>query len=109
MMGTLAFTFTNMADSSVVLSADEAEQVATALQADAQIMSNTQLEEQLAGQPPDVEAEIIRINTEARPVALQAALLVPLFAGLLGLLVSLGMMRQRDVAPSAAVEGLAFG
>ena len=109
MMGTLALTFTNMADSSAVLSADEAQQVATALQADAQIMSNTQLEEQIVGQPPEVEAEIIRINTEARPVALQAALLVPLFAGLLGLIVSLGMMRQKDVAPSAAVEGLAFG
>ncbi len=52
---------------------------------------------------------LIRIDAEAQPIALQAALLVPLFAGLLGLIVSLGMMRQKDVAPSAAVEGLAFG
>ena len=72
-------------------------------------MSNTQLAELLVGQPADVQAEIIRINTEARPIALQVALLVPLLAGLLGLLTSFGMMRQKDVKPSAAVEGMAFG
>jgi hypothetical protein len=109
MMGTLAFTFTSMADSSAVLSPDEAQQVATALDEDAQLMSNTQLEAQLTGQPPEVEAEIIRINTEARPIALQIALLVPLLAGLLGLAVSFGMMRQKDVAPSADIEGLVIG
>jgi MFS family permease len=109
MMGTLAFAFTNMAESSAVLSADEAQQVATALDEDAQLMSNTQLEQQLAGQPADVEAEIIRINTEARPIALQVALLVPLLAGLLGLAVSFGMLRQKDVEPSAAVEGMVIG
>jgi Na+/melibiose symporter-like transporter len=109
MMGTLAFTFTNMAESSPVLSADEAQQVATALDEDAQLMSNTQLEDQLAGQPPEVEAEIIRINTEARPIALQVALLVPLLAGLLGLAVSFGMARQKDVVPSADIEGMVIG
>ena len=41
-------------------------------------MTNTQLAEQLVGQPADVQAEIIRINTEVRPIALQVALLVPL-------------------------------
>ena len=109
MMGVLAFTFTSMAESSVVLDAEEAQQVATALEEDAQLMTNTQLAEVLAGQPEDVQAEIIRINTEARPLALQAALLVPLLAGMIGLLTSLFMMRQKDVVPSAAVEGLALG
>ena len=70
-------------------------------------MSNTQLEELLVGQPADVQAEIIRINTEARPIALQIALLVPLGAGLIGLLTSFGMMRQKDIKPSVAVEGMA--
>ena len=41
-------------------------------------MTNTHLEELLAGQSPAVQEEIIRINTEARPMALQIALLVPL-------------------------------
>ena len=72
-------------------------------------MSNTQLDELIVDQPPDVEAEIIRINTEARPIALQVALLVPLIAGLLGSVVSFRMMRLPDIAPSAALEGLAFG
>ena len=59
-------------------------------------------------QPPDVEAEIIRINTEARPFALQVALLIPILASLLGLFVSFRMMRQPDPV-SAGVEGLVLG
>ena len=85
MLATLAFSFTNLAESSEVFSPEEAQQVATALDEDAQLMSNTGLEEAIVGQPPDVEAEIIRINTEARPISLQVALLVPLIAGLIGL------------------------
>ena len=40
----------------------EQQQVAAALEADAEVMSNTQLEEQLVGQPPETKAEIIRIT-----------------------------------------------
>ena len=109
MMAALAFSFTNLANQSTVLTPDEAARVATALDNDAQLMSNTQLEQQLAGQPQDVQAEILRINTEARPIALQVALLVPLLAGLIGLGTSFLMGRQPDIVPSAAVEGLAFG
>ena len=49
-------------------------------------MTNTELERLLEGQPPDVQDEILRINEDARPIALQIALLVPLVAALLGLL-----------------------
>ena len=56
-------------------------------------MSNTALEQQLVGQPKDVQAEIIRINTDARQIALQVALLIPILAGTLGLLTSFRMMR----------------
>ena len=59
----------------------EQQQVADGLDEDAEVMSNTALEELLVGQPQDVQDEIIRINTEARPFALQVALLVPLLAG----------------------------
>jgi MFS family permease len=45
---------------------------------DAEVMSNTQLEEQIAGQPQDIQDEILDINTDARPKALQVALLVPI-------------------------------
>jgi MFS family permease len=109
MLATLAFAFTSLAQSSTVLSPAQQEQVAVALEEDAEIMSNTQLEELLVGQPAEVQEEIIRINTEARPIALQVALLIPLVAGLLGLLNSLRMRRLPDPKPSAAAEGLAFG
>ena len=71
-------------------------------------MSNTALEELLAGQPPDVQDEIIRINTDARPFALQVALLIPILAGLIGLVIAFRMRRLPDIPPSAATEGAAW-
>jgi hypothetical protein len=108
MLATLAFSFTNLAEQSLVLDPAEQQQVAQGLDEDAQLMSNTQLDELIVNQPPDVEAEIIRINTEARPRALQVALLVPLLAGLLGLAASFRMVKVGDVKPSVSLEGLAF-
>ena len=46
------------------------ERVAEVLEDDAQLMSNTQLEELLAEQPEPIQDEIVRINTDARPIAL---------------------------------------
>ena len=109
MLATLAFSFTNLAESSEVFTPEEAQQVATALDEDAQLMSNTGLEEAIVGQPADVEAEIIRINTEARPIALQVALIVPLIAGLIGLFTSFRMIGQPDVKPKADLEGYSLG
>jgi EmrB/QacA subfamily drug resistance transporter len=109
MLATLSFTFTNMAGASKVLSPAEQNQVATALEHDAEVMSNAQLEKQLAGQPEATKDEITRINTDARHRALQAALLIPVLAGLIGLVNSFRMMRLPDPEPSAAVEGLALG
>jgi hypothetical protein len=109
MLASLSFAFTSMAESSTVLAPAEQQQVATALEDDAEIMSNTQLEEQLVGQPPETKAEIIRINTEARPLALQIALLIPILAGLIGLFNSFRMMRLPDPKPSGSTEGLILG
>ena len=72
-------------------------------------MSNAQLESLLAGQPDDVQAEILRINTEARPIALQIALIVPLLAGLLGLINGFRMTRLPDIKPSEAAEATLVG
>jgi len=102
MLASLSFFFTNMAEDSTVLAPDEQHQVATALDDDAQIMSNTALDRQLEGQPQDVQDEIIRINTDARPLALQVALAVPIVAALLGFANSFRMMRQPDPEPSDA-------
>jgi hypothetical protein len=109
MLATLSITFTDMATQSTVLSPTEQERVASGLEEDAEVMSNTQLEELLAGQPDDVQAEIVRINTEARPFALQVALAIPLLAALLGLGNAFRMMRIRDPEPSGNAEGLTLG
>jgi hypothetical protein len=109
MLATLSFAFTDMAESSAVLSPSEQQQVAQGLDEDAEVMTNTQLEELLVGQPKDVQAEIIRINTDARPIALQVALIVPLLAGLIGLFNGFRMMRLPDPEPSGSVEGMSFG
>jgi hypothetical protein len=89
--------------------ARQQEQVADALEHDAEVVTNTALTEQLAGQPADVQAEIIRINTDTRPIALQVAMLIPLLAALLGLFNSFRMLRQPDPTPSNSGEGLALG
>ena len=108
MLATLAFSFTNLAESSAVLTPEQAQEVGVALEHDAEIMTNTALDALIVDQPPAVEAEIIRINTEARPFALQVALLIPILASVLGLFTSFRMMRQPDPV-SSGVEGLVLG
>ena len=109
MLAALSIIFTDMADESRVLAPAEQEQVADVLEDDAEVMSNTRLEELLAGKPDDVEAEIIQINTDARPRALQVALLVPLLAGLIGLFNSFRMVRLPDPKPSKSAEAMVLG
>jgi hypothetical protein len=104
MLATLSIAFTQKAQDSKVLPAAAQQQVADALEHDAEVLSNTQLEQQLAGQPQEVRDEIIRINTDTRPLALQVALIIPLLSGLLGLLNGFRMMRRPDPAPSGAAE-----
>ena len=109
LLAALSFSFTDMSNDSTVLDAGQKEQVADVLEDDAQVVSNTQLTELLEGQPEETQDEIIRINTDARPRALQVALLVPILAGVLGLLNSFRMMRLPDPEPSDAIEGVALG
>ena len=109
MLASLSLVFTNMADSSNVLSPAEQQQVAKGLEKNAEVMTNTHLEELLVGQPADVQEEILGINTDARPIALQIALLVPLIAALLGLVNGFRMTRLPDPEPSSAAEGLLAG
>jgi hypothetical protein len=87
-----------------VLPPAEQQRVAQVLNENAEVMTNAQLAELLADQPPAIQEEILRINTVARPPALQVALLVPLLAALLGLLNSFRMMRLQDPKASAAGE-----
>ncbi len=109
MLAFLAFEFTNLTEESKVIPPAQQEQIATTLEDDAEVMSNAQLEPLLADEPPDVQAEILRINKEARDRSLQVALLVPLLASLLGVLNAFRMRRLPDPTPSEAVEGLVAG
>jgi EmrB/QacA subfamily drug resistance transporter len=109
MLATLSVAFTKMSDASAVIPPAQKEHIANVLEDDAQIMSNTQLAELLAEEPPDVRAEILRINTDARHRALQVALLIPMLAGLLCLFDALRMRRLPDPVPSASIEGVALG
>jgi len=109
MLATLSIAFTHETEASQVLAPAEQQQVADALDHDAEVMSNTQLQEQIANQPQPVQDEIIQINTDVRPRALQVALLVPLFAGLIGLLNSFRMVRLPEPTPSGAADGRTLG
>jgi hypothetical protein len=96
MLAVLSIGFADQADSSTVLDPAEKQRVATVLEDDAQVMSNSQLEQLLVDQPADVREEIVSINTDVRPRSLQIALLVPLLAALAGLGIGLQARRLPD-------------
>lgn len=106
MLATLSLSFTTLADRSTVLDPGEKQEVAQALEQNAEVMTNEHLDTLLAGRSPEVHDEIIRINTEARPVALQTALIIPLLAALLGLLNAFRMTRLPDPRPSSGDSNL---
>ncbi len=109
LLATLSISFTSLAQDSTVLSPAQQQQVAQVLEDDAELMSNTQLDELLAEEPEEIQDEILRINTEARPIALQVALLIPILAGLIGLLNSFRMMRLPDPTPTGPGGGTVIG
>ena len=109
MLAALSFSFTNLTENSTVIPQAQQQQIAATLEDEAEVMSNSALAEQIAGETPEVEAEVLAINTEARNRSLQVALLVPLLAALLGFANSIRMLRLPDIKPSAALEGTDFG
>jgi len=109
MLATLAAAFTQLSSDSDVLTEPEKTQVAIVLEEDAQIMTNTALTAELDGKPAATQDEIIGINTDARHIALQVALLIPLLVGLAGLVNSFRMSRLPDIAPSGEHPGLVVG
>ena len=109
MLATLSIAFTEKTEASDVLPPAIQEQVADRLEDDAQVLSTTQLEELLAGQPQEIQDEIVRINDDARPIALQVALFVPILAGLFGLFNAFRMARLPDPVPAGAAAEMAMG
>jgi hypothetical protein len=109
LLAALSLSFTNMTEASDVIPPADQELIADALEDNAQLVSTTQLEELLGEQPDEIQAEIIRINSDAGNDALQIAMLVPLIASLLGFLNSFRLLRLPDYKPSGAVERLLGG
>jgi EmrB/QacA subfamily drug resistance transporter len=109
MLAALSLSFTTLTDSSTVIPQDDKAAIAASLDEDAQIVSDTQLQAQLAGAPPEVQDEILAINDSARARSLQVAMLIPVLACGLGLVTSFRMVRLPDIEPSAAAEGTLLG
>jgi EmrB/QacA subfamily drug resistance transporter len=109
MLWALAMSFTNQTYASTTIPPDQQHQIAAELETDAEIMSNTQLQHQIADEPKSVQDAVLAINTDARNHSLQVALLVPALAGLLGLGNSFRMRRLPDIEPAAPLDGLDFG
>ena len=109
LLAVLSFSFTYMTDHSAVIPPAQQDQISATLEDNAEVMSNTELEKLLVDEPKDVQAEILRINTDARNRSLQAALLVPALASLLGLANGFRMRRLPDIEPKANLEGLDLG
>jgi len=109
MLWALALSFTHLTQTSTVIPPAQQQQISAELEHDAEVMSNTQLQQQITGEPPAVQAEVLAINTQARNRSLQVALLVPAIASLAGLGNSFRMRRLPDITPAADIEGASVG
>jgi Na+/melibiose symporter-like transporter len=109
MLWALALSFTHLTDTSTAIPPAQQQQISTYLEHDAEVMSNTQLQKQIADQPQDVQDAVLAINTDARNRSLQVALCVPAIASLLGVANSFRMRRLPDITPKADIEGVDFG
>jgi hypothetical protein len=109
MLWALALSFTHQTQASVVIPASQQQQISTYMEHDAEIMSNTQLQHQIADEPKVVQDEVLAINSRARNLSLQLALLVPALASLLGLANSFRMLRLPDITPVADIDGVGLG
>jgi len=109
MLWALALSFTHLTESSTVIPPTQQQQISAEMEHDAEVMSNTQLQQQISDEPPAVQAEVLAINTHARNLSLQIALLVPAVASLLGMSNSFRMRRLPDITSASNNEGVEFG
>jgi MFS family permease len=100
LLATLSLAFTNMTNASPVIPSTQQQQIARALEDDAQVVSTTQITQQVADEPAAVQEAIVQINTDATDLALQVALSVPILAALLGLGIAGRMVRLPDAGSS---------
>jgi MFS family permease len=109
LLWSLALGFDHQVNESSAIPPAQQQAISQKLEHDAEIMSNTQLQRQIADEPKSVQQAVLAINTRARNRSLQIALLIPTIASLLGLANSFRMLRLPDIQPKAAIEGLGLG
>ena len=109
MLATMSFAFTALTDDSTAIPEDQKQAIAAAMEDDAQVVSDTQLQALLVEEPPAVQADILAINDEARALSLQVAMLIPVLACLMGLINGFRMVRLPDTKPLSSLEGLDMG
>ena len=109
LLATLSIAFTNMTNESTVIPSAQKQEISKTLEHDAQVVSNTQLEAELANETPAVRAEVLSINKRATDLALQVALLIPIIAGLIGIFGGFRMVRLPDIEPVASTDAAGFG
>ncbi len=109
MLATMALSFTHLTNASAVIPSAQKDAVSSALEHNAEVVSDTQMAALVADEPVAVQVEIIAINDQARTVALQVAMLVPVLACLIGFANSFRMVRLPDIEAAASHEGVEFG
>ena len=75
------------------------QQISTEMEHDAEVMSNSQPQQQITDEPKAVQTEVLDINNHAWNPSLQIALLIPTLASLLGLANSFRMLRLPEYHP----------
>ena len=95
MVSVLITGVTSLTQASQVLPPAAKDQIAVALQGDVAALSDAQVTAALAGQPPEVVNEVVRINAEARNRAMGMSMVVLGLVALLGLGVSLRLPKGR--------------
>ena len=85
MVSVLITGVTSLTQASQVLPPAAKDQIAVALQGDVATLSDAQVTAALAGQPPEIVNEVVRINAEARDRAMGMSMVVLGLVALLGL------------------------
>lgn len=98
LVSTLIVGVTSRAEESTVLSEPEQVELSAAMEEQVSALSDTQVEEALAGRPQEVVDEVTRINRESRNEALGYALIAVAVAGMIGL--GAALLLPREAAPA---------
>ncbi len=98
LLATLSLSFTNLVNENDAIPAAQKQQLTSKLETSAEVVSNSQLQTALVGEPQAVREAVLEINETATHRALQIALAVPAIAAITGLLISLHMDEVTTVA-----------